>query len=677
MPPVADKLQLGLEHHQAGRLAQAEHAYRDVLTCDPRQADALHLLGVIAHQQGDHESAIELIGQAVALNPSSAAFHSNLGEAQRALRQLPEAEASFRDALRLMPAWALVHNNLGTVLREQGKLKQAEAAHREALRLHPAYAQAHNNLGMLLKEQGKLDAALHEYQEALRLEPTLHEAHNKLGNVHATLGKRDEAAVCFRAALRLRPDYADAQNNLGNVLRDQGKRDEARACFDEAVRLQPNHVEAHINLALLLRGDGKIEEALERCRQALKVEKRRQPQTYHLQGLLLRARGRLDEAADSFEDALRQSPAYFEALANFAGVRLEQSKPEQALGVCRRAVEDNPDWAEAHGILANVLRAMSEHTDALASYDEALRLKPDWAGAHLNRGALLAEQGKLDEALVCYEKALRLQPNLVDAHISKANLFIEQNRLDEAVASLDKASECSPDDGLKIRSALVLPIISASVEQGQHYRRRLMDEVARLRARPLHVAEPTLHNSMTAFYLAYQGKNDRDVQAAIADLFIHANPALMWSAPHCQPNGARSRRKAIRVGFVSCFFNNHTIGRLNLGIVRELTRPDFHATLFRFPGRIDHVAQMYNDAADKVVTLTPNLDRARHEIADEDLDVLFYTDIGMEPVTYFLAFARLAPVQCVTWGHPVTTGIRNLDYFISSIQLEPNDADEH
>jgi protein O-GlcNAc transferase len=99
--------------------------------------------------------------------------------------------------------------------------------------------------------------------------------------------------------------------------------------------------------------------------------------------------------------------------------------------------------------------------------------------------------------------------------------------------------------------------------------------------------------------------------------------------------------------------------------------------VFRFPGDEDKVSREIEGAADEPVMLSLRLSEAREQIAERELDVLMYTDIGMDPWTYFLAFSRLAPVQCVTLGHPVTTGIPTIDYFLSTDLLEPSDADLH
>jgi predicted O-linked N-acetylglucosamine transferase (SPINDLY family) len=135
--------------------------------------------------------------------------------------------------------------------------------------------------------------------------------------------------------------------------------------------------------------------------------------------------------------------------------------------------------------------------------------------------------------------------------------------------------------------------------------------------------------------------------------------------------------RPLRVGFISYFFNFHTIGKLHEGFIRHLDRERFHVTVFRFGPAQDEFGRLIDRSADKVVVLPKHLDSARRLIAQQALDLLYYTDVGMESITYFLAFSRLAHVQCTGWGHPMTTGIPNLDWFISSVLIEPPGAERH
>ena len=222
MATISELLAIAVQHHQGGRLQAAEQIYRQILAVEPNHADAIHLLGVIAHQAGKHEVAVEYIDAGDRLERQCGSLPQQLGEAYRALHRISEAVACYRRALELNPDYAEAHNNLGIALKDQGQLDEAVACCRRALELKPDYAEAHNNLGLALKEQGKLDEAVACYRRALELKPDYAEAHNNLGTAFKDQGKLDEAVACYRRALELKPDYAEAHNNLGSALEEMG-----------------------------------------------------------------------------------------------------------------------------------------------------------------------------------------------------------------------------------------------------------------------------------------------------------------------------------------------------------------------------------------------------------------------------------------------------------------------
>ena len=204
------------QHCRAGRFAQAERIGRDVLALDPDNADAWHLLGVIAHQIGEIGAAADLIGQALRIQPSNPGLLNDLGNALADLGRLEEAERSYIDALALDPGYAPAHYNLGTALQALGRLEEAERSYRQASLLKPDYCEAHNNLGNLLKDSGRLDEAESSYRSALALSPGFADAHNNLGIVLQMLGKRDEAERSYRRALELAP--ADPRIGMNHAI---------------------------------------------------------------------------------------------------------------------------------------------------------------------------------------------------------------------------------------------------------------------------------------------------------------------------------------------------------------------------------------------------------------------------------------------------------------------------
>ena len=268
---IPQVFQIALQRHQAGRLAEAEALYRQIVAAQPNHADALHLLGEIAYQTGQSDTAVQLISRAISIQPFDARFLVTLGRPLKAQGRVDAAIAVWRKAIQIDPNLAEAHNNLGNALRERGQPAEGAAACRRALELRPDYPEAHNNLGAALAEQGQLDEAIAAYRRALELNPNIPITCNNLGNALRQRGQLDDAVVAFQCALQLRPDYPEAHNNLGNALRDQGQLDRAVAAYRRALELRPDFPDAHSNLGNALRDQGQLDQAIAAYRQALEL----------------------------------------------------------------------------------------------------------------------------------------------------------------------------------------------------------------------------------------------------------------------------------------------------------------------------------------------------------------------------------------------------------------------
>jgi tetratricopeptide (TPR) repeat protein len=351
-------LETALSHHDAGRLAQAEALYEQILAKFPDHDEALHLLGVLALQVHRPDLAIDYLRRATVLQPNIPAYHGNLGNAFRGHGQLDEAVASYRRTLELEPNLAEAHNNLGAALFSQGKRDEAIDSYRRALELKPDFPEAQNNLGMALADAGKLDEAAACYRRSLQLKPDYAEALNNLGIALAGQGRLDEAAACYHRSLQLKPDYAEALNNLGIALADQKKLDEAVACYRRSLQLKPSQAEAHNNLGNALNDLGKLDESIASCRRALELK-----------------------------------PDFAEAHNNLGNAWRDLGKLDEAVASFRRAVEQKPDFAMAHNNLAVALRDQGALDEAQTHLDEAIRLAPLFDEAHANRAMLWVLRG--------------------------------------------------------------------------------------------------------------------------------------------------------------------------------------------------------------------------------------------------------------------------------------------
>ena len=212
---IAQAIEVAVQHHQAGRLPEAEAMCRQILAVDPQHGEALHRLGVIAFQCGQGETAVNLIERAIAANPAECVHYpNNLGLVLASLGRLDEAIASHRRAIAGKPDFPEAWNNLGNALRAVGQLDEAIAAYRHAISLMPEYASAWNNLGSALNQQRKLDEAVSAFSRAIEIQPELVEAHANLGNAFKDRGQLNEAMASYRQAVTLSPADTVLHSNL-------------------------------------------------------------------------------------------------------------------------------------------------------------------------------------------------------------------------------------------------------------------------------------------------------------------------------------------------------------------------------------------------------------------------------------------------------------------------------
>jgi len=271
---IAEGFQIGLDHHGAGRLVEAEAIYRQILALDPDHSDSLHLLGLLYHQAGQAEPARQLIGRAIELDPDAAPYHNSLGGVLLALGQMEAAALHYRRALELRPTSPEIASNLGSVLRKLGRPAEAVEHYRAALHHAPTSPDILYNLGGALMELGASAEAEASYRAAIAHRPSYLDAHYNLGNLLIMDRRWPEAEAAYRAALRSNPEHPETLNNLGTVLQELGRTAEAEQCYREAARLAPTYAEAHYNLGAVCQADGRLDEAAACYERALSINPR-------------------------------------------------------------------------------------------------------------------------------------------------------------------------------------------------------------------------------------------------------------------------------------------------------------------------------------------------------------------------------------------------------------------
>ena len=295
------------EHHYAGRMREAECLYLEVVEAEPRHADALHLLGVLAHQRGEQDAAVTWIRQALAARADFAHAHNTLGAALKALGRLNEANESFLKASQLEPGFADAHYNRGTVLQSLGQLESAKTAYLRAIEIEPKLVDAYGNLGGVLLASGQPDEALAAFQRCVSIRPDFAQGYCNIANALKVMGRLEEALSAFERSIELEPAYFEAHYNLGNTYAQLGRYEAAVAAFEQSLAIKPDFAEAHYNL-----------------------------------GNALREKRDLKDASRSYLRALEVRPEFADARTNLGITRLEQDDPRAALDAFNENLRRDP-----------------------------------------------------------------------------------------------------------------------------------------------------------------------------------------------------------------------------------------------------------------------------------------------------------------------------------------------
>lgn len=477
--------------------------------------------------------------------------------------------------------------------------------------------------------------------QALAFDPTQADALQLRAMIAARQQDYATALHYIERALQQAPHSSLFYNALGTIYADAGQPSEAEQAYLKAVQLDANNAAAWHNLA----------------------------DCQHTQN-------RFEEALLGYREALRCQPDLPEAHNGLGQLLICQKEYAQAFSHLMRAIELRPDYFKAHCNLAEVLRFQNRPADMQTVLERATVLNPSSAEAWYNLGWSLQKQGKAAEALGAYQKAVELKPDLTLGYVSMGRIQYEQGLVDLALQNFARVQAIRPSSAMQLKMALSFPALYDSVEQIQAERERLAADIDRLLAADLQIESPYTEIGIVPFYLGYQGENEVGNLSRIGDLILKSCPKIGAVAPHCLT--PKRNPGPLKIGFISSGFThpNHIVTRVMSGILTHWPREQFQLTVLHQQMPSLQIVSALHDG-DRLVSIPHEIDAAREKIAAEEFDILFYADLGLEPWTYFLAFSRLARIQLTCGGHPITSGVPNMDYFLSSTIDEVPHAQEH
>jgi tetratricopeptide (TPR) repeat protein len=419
------------EQQQAqGQLAQAESTLRQILSAHARYAPALHLLGVVVHQQGQTELAIELLTQAIEVDPDQPLYHSNRGEMCRIVGRLDEAIASGERAIALDPRAVAALSNVGIAYYDREDFERAEAYQRRALSIDPRFVPALNNMGSIRRKQKNADAAIEYYQKVLAINPAYAEARNNLGAVLTETERYEEAVTMLTDAIRLRPNYPDAHSNLGLAYCGLEQVDRAFEAFSRALTLRPDYVEALMGLARVLQEKSNLPEAEKVAQRALALAPER-ADVHALLGGLYAEMGFPERATAAYEQSLALDPDLVRAHLGLGTLLMELGQLDRAEACFGRALELDAGGMAARVSLTLVRKTTKDDDNLAALAKEAERIdtlpRPKAMALHFALGKCFDDIGECDRAFTHFAAGCRLK---------RATLEYDPNAFDRVIDEL-------------------------------------------------------------------------------------------------------------------------------------------------------------------------------------------------------------------------------------------------
>jgi predicted O-linked N-acetylglucosamine transferase (SPINDLY family) len=498
-----------------------------------------------------------------------------------------------------------------------------------------------------LHVRGDLNGAIAAYGEVLAGNPELPEVWHLKGMAEHQSGRLDDARASAARAIASggeRPAFLLLE---GGVLHDGGDLEAARDRFARVAAAKPEWAFGHLEL-----------------------------------GRVQMDQGNAAAAAESFRAAVNADPKHVRGWNNLGIALLTLDRLDDAQRAFNHTISLDPDYGLAHYNLARIYNRRGDARRALAEAQAALRANENHAEAWLLVGDLHRRARESEAALTAYAMAIRIAPGNLDARNAMAVMLSEAGHYDDAKREFRRIAEASPGN-LKaaLGANLLLPQGYSSVENLEMVRREYGDALERLhngagRFRFDSPERALIDASWTNFYLAYQGHDDLALQKRYGELHRRILEPVVPEL--FRPRPRRTGGGRIRVGFASHFFFNCTAGRYFSSWITHLDRARFEV----------YVYYTNEWVADDTRTIAAAAHAFRHvagksvhgiatQIAADDLDILVYPELGMHAETFTLAGLRLAPVQAAGWGHPNTTGLPEIDWFISCADMEPEDGAAH
>ncbi len=397
-------------------------------------------------------------------------------------------------------------------------------------------------------------------------------------------------------------------------------------------------------------------------------------------GAKLLKNGQPEDALRCYTEVLSKNPSSNVALLGFGKALLQSGDPRRALGALTKLLERDPTSLPGLVALAAAQKQLQRPEEAAASLERVLQRKPSHAEAHYRLGGVLLEQGKLVEAIDRYRNAASLEKKNAHYWYALGHAFATAGQVDDAEHAYERSLTLNGNQWhVHWARARNVPLVHRDTHDVEESARRATQGLGALAERAQSLTPASLAKLSAGildnFHVHYLGTDPLSIQKTHGALVHRAMSAAFpqWS----QKLAPRVVDGRIRVGFASSHIRNHTVLRLFERWMTDLDRDEFEVFVYQLGARVDSDTQRIQHAVEHVHYEPGNVGALASKISDDQLHALIYPEVGMDPHVLRLAALRLAPVQAMSCGHPITSGLPTMDVMLSGELVETEDAEQH
>ena len=563
---------------------------------------------------------------------------------------------------------------------QSGNIQSAEITLKRLLQVDSKNIPALHILGLIRASQDNHLEAVKFLKKAAALEPSDPSLQYNLAKALSSTGNEKEALIHHQRAVKFMPQNPEAWLNYGKSLLALNRNEEAVKTFDSALQIHAQYPEALLNKAIAFRNLQRGDEAIALIDQALSQHSEFY-EGWLNKAISLKALKRVDEALACFDRAIKINPEKKDAWLSVGDTLLDSARIKDALACYEKLIKIDPSDPEGHIKRGIVLQKVRNLSEALVCYEKAIGLDPANMNAYICKSGVLIELKQFDDALICINKRLTLNANIADAYVDRGTALESLNRYPEAKVSFQTALKIDPKNaqakwGLTFNALNKIP---QSLEASKLMRQSFADGLKDLSQWVNESTLATTHNAVgwrQPFYLAYQETGNKELISQYGQICNKATD--WWQSKQNFSIHEPAKQDRIKVGIVSSHIHQHSVwNAIVKGWVQNLNPDLFEIHIFYVSGFSDQETVLAKSLSTSFTENLGSLEDWARAILDKQVDILIYPEIGMDPLTCKLANLRLAPTQLASWGHPETTGLPTIDYFISAKELEPINADDN